>query len=140
MRPESASWTSLETVSRQALPDRYLGTRVDKSREMSTRFFSGASPPEPDNDSVTMALVRCQHRTHIQEGIVKAKRPPLTRFSLQVWPEDTGEGQVEWRGKVQHVTSGDARYFRDWPTMVAFLECSLSATITTRADEARGDL
>ena len=48
-----------------------------------------------------------QHRTHL--------------FTLRLWPEALGEGETEWRGKVQHVLSGEARYFRDWPALVAFL-------------------
>lgn len=42
-------------------------------------------------------------------------------FTLRVWPEEGEKGHTEWRGKVQHVTSGEARYFRDWETMLAFL-------------------
>jgi hypothetical protein len=40
---------------------------------------------------------------------------------LRLWPEELGKGQTDWRGKVQHVSSGEARYFRDWPTLEAFL-------------------
>ena len=43
-------------------------------------------------------------------------------FMLRLWPEDLGGGQTDWRGKVQHVNSGEARYFRDWPTLEAFIE------------------
>jgi hypothetical protein len=42
-------------------------------------------------------------------------------FMLRLWPEDLGGGQTDWRGKVQHVNSGEARYFRDWPTLEAFV-------------------
>ncbi len=42
-------------------------------------------------------------------------------FTVRVWREDRGDGQSEWRGKVQHVLSGEARYFRDWQTLVAFI-------------------
>ena len=42
-------------------------------------------------------------------------------FTLRIWPEALGSGQTEWRGKIQHVTSGETRYFRDWSTLVAFL-------------------
>jgi len=28
---------------------------------------------------------------------------------------------MEWRGKVQDVTSGEARYFREWSKLLAFL-------------------
>ena len=43
-------------------------------------------------------------------------------FMLRLWREDLGGGQSDWRGKVQHVKSGDVRYFRDWRTMEAFME------------------
>ena len=48
-------------------------------------------------------------------------------FMLRMWREELGEGRVEWRGKVQHVTSGEVRYFRDWPTLIACLQEMLSA-------------
>ncbi|OQA45744.1 MAG: hypothetical protein BWY52_01157 [Chloroflexi bacterium ADurb.Bin325] len=41
-------------------------------------------------------------------------------FTVRMWPEDLGEGQVEWRGKVQHAISGETRYFRDWSALLAF--------------------
>ena len=47
-------------------------------------------------------------------------------FTLRLWREELGSGETEWRGKVQHVTSGEARYFRDWPTLIAFLLQMLS--------------
>jgi hypothetical protein len=43
-------------------------------------------------------------------------------FSVRVWLEELGEGRSEWRGKVQHVLSGEARYFRDWATLIAALQ------------------
>jgi hypothetical protein len=43
-------------------------------------------------------------------------------FTLRLWPEELGGGQTEWRGKVQHVNGGEVRYFRDWPTLEAFVE------------------
>lgn len=43
-------------------------------------------------------------------------------FTVRVWREDLGEGRSEWRGKVQHVLSGEARYFRDWATLIAAFE------------------
>lgn len=47
-------------------------------------------------------------------------------FTLRFWPEEVGGGETEWRGKVQHVTSGEVRYFRDWPTLIAFVLLELS--------------
>ena len=43
-------------------------------------------------------------------------------FTLRLWLEDLGGGQTDLRGKVQHVNSGEARYFRDWTALEAFLE------------------
>jgi hypothetical protein len=48
--------------------------------------------------------------------------PSSHLFMLRLWPEDLGSGQIDWRGSVQHVNSGEARYFRDWPTLEAFVE------------------
>ena len=43
-------------------------------------------------------------------------------FMLRMWREELGEGRIEWRGKVQHVTSGEAHYFRDWSGLLACLQ------------------
>ncbi len=43
-------------------------------------------------------------------------------FTVRVWREDLGNGCAEWRGKVQHVTSGEVRYFRDWPALIACMQ------------------
>jgi len=32
------------------------------------------------------------------------------------------DGRLEWRGRVQHVLSGERRYFRDAHSLVVFLE------------------
>ncbi len=47
-------------------------------------------------------------------------------FTLRVWQADSGEGQMEWRGKLQHVVSGQTRHFRDWPTLIRYLGEMLS--------------
>jgi hypothetical protein len=46
---------------------------------------------------------------------------------VRLWPEELGNGQVEWRGSVQHVTSGQQRYFREWPALVAAVQEMLAA-------------
>ena len=43
-------------------------------------------------------------------------------FTVRMWQEELGEGHSEWRGKVQHVQSGEVLYFRQWSTLVASLE------------------
>lgn len=32
-----------------------------------------------------------------------------------------GDGHAEWRMRVQHVLSGERRYFRDWPSLERYL-------------------
>ena len=51
----------------------------------------------------------------------RANRRRSHLFTLRVWDEETGEGQVEWRGKLQDVMSGETRAFRDWPTLIALI-------------------
>ncbi len=48
--------------------------------------------------------------------------PSSHLFTLRLWREDLGGGQTDWRGKIQHVRSGEARYFRDWQTLETFVE------------------
>ena len=42
-------------------------------------------------------------------------------FTVRLWPEALGASNVEWRGKVTHVLSGEARYFREWQDLIAFV-------------------
>jgi hypothetical protein len=53
-------------------------------------------------------------------------RPRSHLFTVRLWLEPLGDGQSEWRGKVQHVPSGEAQYFREWSSLVIFLERELS--------------
>jgi hypothetical protein len=46
-------------------------------------------------------------------------------FTLRLWPEAMADGQVEWRGQVRHLPSGETRYFREWPVLVAFVQNAL---------------
>ena len=47
-------------------------------------------------------------------------------FSLRLWLEVIDDHQVEVRGQVQYVLSGETRYFRDWATLVAWLDTMVS--------------
>ena len=47
-------------------------------------------------------------------------------FVVRVWTEHPADEHSEdepseYRGRVQHVLSGETRHFRDWPTLVEFL-------------------
>ena len=48
-------------------------------------------------------------------------------FTLRMWQEETGDGQLGWRGKVQALPEGEAYYFRDWPGLITHLEAMLNA-------------
>ncbi|HEY0069992.1 MAG TPA: hypothetical protein VGE04_08510 [Chloroflexia bacterium] len=45
-------------------------------------------------------------------------RGPSQLFLVRVWAEQGMEGNLEWRGRVQHVTRGDAQEFSDWGTLI----------------------
>jgi hypothetical protein len=45
-------------------------------------------------------------------------RGPSQLFLVRVWAEQGTEGGPEWRGRVQHVTRGDAQEFSDWGTLI----------------------
>jgi hypothetical protein len=44
-------------------------------------------------------------------------------FIIRFWlePREMQDAQPEWRGVIQHVESGEHRYFRDLDVMVAFM-------------------
>jgi hypothetical protein len=52
--------------------------------------------------------------------------PPTFLFTLRVWQARSGKGQSEWRGRLQSVTTGEVRYFRDWQTFVVLIREILS--------------
>ncbi len=47
-------------------------------------------------------------------------------FTIRVWEEEIGTGQSEWRGRVQLLTSGEIRYFREWVALVPLLRTMLA--------------
>lgn len=42
-------------------------------------------------------------------------------FTVRVWQEEIGTDKTEWLGKVQLVTSGEVRYFREWAALAPLL-------------------
>jgi hypothetical protein len=59
--------------------------------------------------------------------------PSLTShlFTVRIWREELGDGRIEWRGKVQHALSGEARYFREWTELIAFMREQIEDTDQT---------
>jgi hypothetical protein len=49
-------------------------------------------------------------------------------FTVRVWREELDDDQVEWRGKVQHALSREARYFREWAELIAFVRQQVGDT------------
>jgi hypothetical protein len=49
----------------------------------------------------------------------------LVRFwqegAQEVLKPQEGSDPMEWRGRVQHVLSGEARGFQDWPTLITMM-------------------
>lgn len=58
-------------------------------------------------------------------------------FTIRVWEEPIDAQRSEWRGRVQLVTNGEVRYFRDWATLSPLLLTMLSESETdpTREEE-----
>lgn len=38
----------------------------------------------------------------------KRMHTPSHLFTVRLWPEDLGDGQIRWHGQVKHVLSGEA--------------------------------
>ncbi len=51
-------------------------------------------------------------------------------FTLRLWLEDLGGSRREWRGRIQNIQAGQAIYFRDWQSMLRFLQENLGAATT----------
>ena len=57
-------------------------------------------------------------------------------FTVRVWREELGADHAEWRGKVQYVLSGEARYFREWGDLIAFVREQVGDQAASSADVA----
>ena len=57
--------------------------------------------------------------------------PKSHLFTLRLWREEVATGKIEWRGKVQQVSTGEAHYFREWEVLISLLiqMCSASASL-----------
>ena len=49
-------------------------------------------------------------------------------FTVRLWLEECGNDQSEIRAQVQHILSGETRYFRDWAKMAAYMKAKLQET------------
>ena len=51
--------------------------------------------------------------------------PKRYLFTLHLWQEPLDADQVEWRGRIKHVRSGEIRYFRDSESLYEALMSTL---------------
>ncbi|HKP53058.1 MAG TPA: hypothetical protein VJ183_10430 [Chloroflexia bacterium] len=58
-------------------------------------------------------------------------------FLVRLWPDEADS--AEWRGKVQHVMSGKASDFCDWPMLVAHLQAMLPHGHEGQSQDDAGD-
>jgi hypothetical protein len=58
----------------------------------------------------------------------EASQPRSHLFIVRVWHEELDPTEQEWRGKVQHVQSGEAHYFRGWQQLIDHLAAPLSSS------------
>jgi hypothetical protein len=71
--------------------------------------------------------------------IVNTQRPRTHLFMVRVWLEDLGDGKTEWRGQLKYVMSGEVRYFREWQTLLDYLQAMPHSPAPT-ADETRQEV
>ncbi len=62
------------------------------------------------------------------------QHPQAHLFTLRVWEEALGEGQAEWRGRVQEIVTGETGFFRDWQGLVATVQRLVSRPAAARED------
>jgi hypothetical protein len=46
-------------------------------------------------------------------------------FMLKLWRVEGSDGAAEWRGQVQHISSREIRYFREWGALLEFVQAQL---------------
>jgi len=52
-------------------------------------------------------------------------------FTLRAWVEDVGDGRSEIRGKIDHILTGETIYFREWSSLLVFLQRKAEAELPT---------
>jgi len=52
-------------------------------------------------------------------------------FTLRIWVTDQKDATLKWRGRIQHVQSGEVRYCRNWDTFTAYVEEVLRSSSDT---------
>ncbi|HRQ40595.1 MAG TPA: hypothetical protein PLD25_21990 [Chloroflexota bacterium] len=48
------------------------------------------------------------------------QQPDSQLFTIRVWQEKVDD-QIQWRGKLRHVPSGEIRHFRGWAALIPLM-------------------
>src|SRR6266487_1588393 len=75
---------------------------------------------------ITLLLKSIVYHRGEMEMDKEQQHPRSHLFTVQLWQEELSKGQTEWRGKAQHLSSGQVHYFREWPKLILFLQTMLS--------------
>lgn len=43
-------------------------------------------------------------------------------FTLRIWVTNQEDAHLKWRGRIQHVQSGEVQYCQNWDAFAAFVE------------------
>lgn len=54
--------------------------------------------------------------------------PHTHLFVIRIWEQVIEHGRTEWRGRVQHVPTGEVHYFREWADMLSIVQQMLPET------------
>ena len=69
-----------------------------------------------------MLFFACEGFVIGKKSLVQAaKQKDGNSFVLRLWFEPSGDDSPEWRWQVQHVQSGEQRYFRNLSAMLDFV-------------------
>jgi hypothetical protein len=79
-----------------------------------------------------LALIQAPNASHTQ--------PRARTFIVRLWLEDLGDGNFEWRGRVQDVISGQVTFFRGWERLVATIVNTLANRKGDAGDVSDSDL
>lgn len=50
----------------------------------------------------------------------EGQQPDSQLFTIRVWQEKVDD-QIQWRGKLRHVPSGEIRHFRGWAALIPLM-------------------
>jgi hypothetical protein len=48
--------------------------------------------------------------------------PQAQLFTLRIWITKQKSDILEWRGRIEHVQSGEVEFCRNWETFIAYVE------------------